>query len=85
MSDATVVIFDEWKDIRCARDAMLKMSYMMEMEEASIDVRDLKDVMFMITGEEFSTDVIMQVLEEMIIDGTMTATIINTETIIIGH
>ena len=78
-----LIIFDEWKAVRRAKMSILTMLNMMRNEGASIDVKHLKDYIFMVSGEQFDVETFMQAIEDLLVMGEIKANVINTETVII--
>lgn len=78
-----LINLDEWKAVQRAKGGILKVSAIMKMNGGKLNVRELQDCMYMVTGEYFSVDVRMQALEDLLTTDDIKATIINTETVII--
>jgi len=80
-----LINLDEWKAVQRAKTGILTMLDMMLMDGASIDVRHLKDYIFMVSGEQFGVETFIQAIEDLLLMDEIKATIINTETIIITY
>lgn len=78
-----LIDIDEWKAVQSTKDSILRALDIMKLNSGMINVRELEDWIFMVSGEYFSINIRMQAIEDLLTAGDIKATIINTETVII--
>lgn len=78
-----LIVLDDWKAAQRVKNGILRVSDIMKTNGGKLNVRELENCIYMVTGEYFSVDVRMQAIEDLLTAGHIKATIINTETIII--
>ena len=81
--DKAIIVLDEWKTVKKAKTGILIILDILKKKNTYMDIRHLKDYIFMVTGESFSIDIFMKAIEDLLISDNIRAVILSKNTIVL--